>query len=135
MSIGKVTGGESSLTRAGYMGGARDGAESPKFNQSNLDAHVKYLKDQNQALDTSFDAPVAKAQTHMQQPDASNRLGMDQPPSPSIKIPSQIPSQSDCSQSARRSKPNQKGKKKPDVPQQDLLREHRIKYRKHARRA
>lgn len=43
LSVGQVTLDESIL--AAYQGGARDGAESPKFNQSNVDAHVRYLRD------------------------------------------------------------------------------------------
>ena len=72
-----------------------------------------------------------KAQTQMQQPDAANRLEKDQPPSPSIKIPSQVPSQSDCSQGARR----MNKAKKQAVPQQDLLKDHRVNYGKHYQRA
>lgn len=91
-----------------------------------------YLKDQGQGLDNSFDAPILKAQTQMQQPGHAGALEQ-QPPSPSIKIPSQVPSQSDLSEGAQKSRPhNAKAKKKEVfVPQQDLLREHRINYRKH----
>lgn len=91
-----------------------------------------YLKDQGQGLDNSFDAPILKAQTQMQQPGHAGALEQ-QPPSPSIKIPSQVPSQSDLSEGAQKSRPhNAKAKKKEVfVPQQDLLREHGINYVKH----
>ena len=121
-----------SVAKSAYLGGSaqRDGAESPRFNEPNVGE--MYLKDQSQGLDNSFDGPILKAQTQMQQPGHANALEQ-QPPSPSIKIPSQVPSQSDLSESAQKSRPhNAKAKKKQVfVPQQDLLREHRINYREH----
>lgn len=100
-----------------YMGGTRDGAESPKFNQPTT---------------TEFDAPIIKAQTHMQQPDPANKLEKGGPMTPSIKIPSEQPSQSEISSKPKSQVKPQKGKKKDkEIPIMDMLKDHRINYKKH----
>jgi hypothetical protein len=99
------------------MGGSaqadNEQVENPGTN-ANVNAHLQFLEQQNDksgALDNSFDAPMRKPQTCIQQP---NQERLEKDPTPIIKIPSGELSQSADSPGTRVQPPL--GNKLKDIP-------------------
>lgn len=128
---------------AAHLASGTSGVDKPIFDASRSQCDILasnisidnsiYMGGQNQkddtkgALNNSFDEPMRKPQTCIQQPSNQERLDQ-QAPTSAIKIPS-----GELSQSADSPGPQVKTRisKTKQVPQQDLLINHRATYKKH----